>query len=315
MEITYDYYRIFYYAAKYKSFSKAADMLMSNQPNITHFMNNLENQLGCRLFVRSNRGVTLTREGEKLYKHVCIAYQHFHMAELEIANDRSLQSGVITIGVSEIALHVLLLPILAKFRKAYPGIRLRLSNHSTPDTIQEVKDGLTEIAVVSTPADIPSGLKSTSLMKFSDIMVVSKNHEEFCQKEVHLADMQSWPLICLGKGTKSYEFYNDFYRRYGLKMNPDIEASTIHQVLPMVIYDLGVGFLPENVATDALKEKKICKVPLIEKIPEREICMIEEKRSSLSIAANALKQFIHQYLQDELSENEGERKKNCENKG
>ena len=61
MEITYDYYRIFYYAAKYKSFSKAAEILMSNQPNITHFMNNLENQLGCRLFIRSNRGVTLTR--------------------------------------------------------------------------------------------------------------------------------------------------------------------------------------------------------------------------------------------------------------
>ena len=55
MEITYDYYRIFYYVAMYKSFSKAAKVLMSNQPNITHFMNNLENQLGCKLFVRSNR--------------------------------------------------------------------------------------------------------------------------------------------------------------------------------------------------------------------------------------------------------------------
>ena len=73
---------------------------MSNQPNITHFMNNLENQLGCRLFIRSNRGVTLTREGEKLYKHVTIAYQHFQLAELELANDKSLQSGIITVGVS-----------------------------------------------------------------------------------------------------------------------------------------------------------------------------------------------------------------------
>ena len=47
MEITYDYYRIFYYVAMYKSFSKAAKALMSNQPNVTHFMNNLEYQLGC----------------------------------------------------------------------------------------------------------------------------------------------------------------------------------------------------------------------------------------------------------------------------
>ena len=112
MEITYDYYRIFYYAAKYKSFSKAAEILMSNQPHITHFMNNLENQLGCRLFIRSNRGVTLTREGEKLYKHVTIAYQHFQLAELELANDKSLQSGIITVGVSEIALHLLILSLI-----------------------------------------------------------------------------------------------------------------------------------------------------------------------------------------------------------
>ena len=61
MEITYDYYRIFYYVAKYKSFSKAADVLMRNQPNITKFINNLENQLGCKLFIRTNRGATLTR--------------------------------------------------------------------------------------------------------------------------------------------------------------------------------------------------------------------------------------------------------------
>ena len=60
MEVTYDYYRIFYYAAKYKSFSQAATILMSNQPNVTRAIHNLESQLGCRLFIRSNRGAELT---------------------------------------------------------------------------------------------------------------------------------------------------------------------------------------------------------------------------------------------------------------
>ena len=62
MEVTYDYYRIFYYAAKYKSFSQAATILMSNQPNVTRAIHNLESQLGCRLFIRSNRGAELTPE-------------------------------------------------------------------------------------------------------------------------------------------------------------------------------------------------------------------------------------------------------------
>ena len=300
MEITYDYYRIFYYAAKYKSFSKAAEVLMSNQPNITHFMNNLENQLGCRLFIRSNRGVTLTKEGEKLYKHVTIAYQHFQMAELELANDKSLQSGLITVGVSEIALHLLILKIIAAFRKAYPGIRLRLSNHSTQENIQEVKDGLIDLAVVSTPADIPSTLKSTSLIKFSDVLIASGQHQELAKEPVHLADIQEYPLVCLAQGTKSYEFYRSFYQRYGLKLNPDIEVSTIHQVLPMVKFDLGVGFLPANVGTEELKQGSILQVPLIEQPPQREICLVESKKVPLSIAANALKQFINQYIQTNM---------------
>ena len=54
-----------------------------------------------------------------------------------------------------------------------------------------------------------------------------------------MAEMQDYPLICLGKGTKSYEFFSNFYQRFGLKLNPDIEAGTIHQILPMVVYDLG----------------------------------------------------------------------------
>ena len=62
--MTLDYYRIFYYVAKYKSFSKAARMLDNNQPNITRCMNILESELDCKLLNRSHKGITLTPEGK-----------------------------------------------------------------------------------------------------------------------------------------------------------------------------------------------------------------------------------------------------------
>ena len=62
--VPYDYYRIFYYVAQHKSFTKAAEALGNNQPNITRCMNNLEQDLGCKLFVRTNHGVSLTPEGQ-----------------------------------------------------------------------------------------------------------------------------------------------------------------------------------------------------------------------------------------------------------
>ena len=105
MNITYDYYRIFYYVAKYGSFTKAAEIIGNSQPNITRAMNNLESQTGLKLFIRNKRGIVLTPEGKQLFDHIKVAFFHISQAEEEMINQSSLDSGNIVIGVSEIALH------------------------------------------------------------------------------------------------------------------------------------------------------------------------------------------------------------------
>ena len=292
MEITYDYYRIFYYVAKYKSFSKAATILMGSQPNISRFMSNLESQLGCKLFIRSNRGVALTLEGQKLYHHVSIAFQHLQAAEMELAQDRSLEHGILTLSASEIALHLLLLPVLSKFHQTYPGIRLRISNHSTPEAIQAVKSGTADLAVVSTPTDIHDPLRAQLLMKASDILVGNRQYDFLTKEPVHLAEIARYPLICLGRHTTTYEFYYKFYLEHGLILSPDTEVATVDQIPPMILHNLGIGFLPEKLARDAISQGKVVKIPLIEQIPQRDICLIEDRSAPLSIAANALKQML-----------------------
>ena len=72
MAVPYDYYRIFYYVAQHKSFTKAAEALGNNQPNITRCMNNLEQDLGCKLFIRTNRGISLMPEGLPLRSSSCV---------------------------------------------------------------------------------------------------------------------------------------------------------------------------------------------------------------------------------------------------
>ena len=65
-------------------------MLGSNQPNITHTMNKLEDQLHCVLFIRSNRGVTLTPEGEMLYTRISSAAVQIQDAEGGAERQRDL---------------------------------------------------------------------------------------------------------------------------------------------------------------------------------------------------------------------------------
>ena len=50
MDVNFEYYKVFYYVAKYKNFTKAAHALGSGQPNVTRAMNCLEQQTHCTLF-------------------------------------------------------------------------------------------------------------------------------------------------------------------------------------------------------------------------------------------------------------------------
>ena len=81
MNISFEHYKIFYYVAKYKSISKAAQLLINNQPNLTRTIKNLENELGCRLFYRTNKGVILTPEGQMIYSHIKKAVEEVIAAE------------------------------------------------------------------------------------------------------------------------------------------------------------------------------------------------------------------------------------------
>ena len=149
MDITYDYYRIFYYVARYGSFSRAAEVLLRGQPNITKTINNLESQLGCKLFLRSNKGVNLTPEGEKLFHHVEIAFDNLSKAESEIISERNLDGGFISIATTEIGLYGSLLPELTRFNKDYPNVKLRLANLNSPQAMEAVKNGVADFAVVT----------------------------------------------------------------------------------------------------------------------------------------------------------------------
>src|SRR5574344_451917 len=154
MNISYDYYRVFYYVAKYKSFTGAYKTLLNNQPNITRMMKKLDEELGCTLFVRQRHGIILTPEGEKLYAHVSVAFEHILCGEEEIAREKSLQSGMVTVVASEIALHSVLLPVLKAFGKNYPGIRIKILSQSPPQAKKKKKKGLADLAIVTEPFDL-----------------------------------------------------------------------------------------------------------------------------------------------------------------
>ena len=250
--ISYDYYRIFYYVAQYKSFTKAAQMLDNNQPNITRCMNNLESEIGCKLFIRSNRGISLTPEGQRLYEHVAAGCEQFAAGECELAKDKGLERGLINIGASETALRLILLDKLETFHETYPHVRLKISNHSSPEAITALENGLADIAVVTTPVTIPKNYHSEPLYSFRELLIGGTKYADLASRMQSLRDLNNIPFICLGSDTATRNLYIEFFLKHHLQFSPDMEAATTDQVLPMVEHNLGIGFYPEDLCAGAI---------------------------------------------------------------
>ncbi len=292
MDVNFEYYKIFYYVAKYKNFTKAANVLGSGQPNVTRAMNCLEQEIHCTLFIRTNRGVKLTPEGAKLFEHVAVAMSQLQAAEAELTASMGLENGSISIGASETALNIYLLDKLRAFHMQHPGIRLKIYNHSTPQAIRSIKNGEIDFAVVSTPTNADDPLKEIHVQSFRDILVGGRTFTALGSQELSLAELQNYPLICLGRETMTWQFYHDLFLSHGLELNPDTEVATADQILPLVKSDLGLAFLPESMAQEALRQHRIVQIRLREKIPERQICMVYDRQHPLSAAAQRLKNDI-----------------------
>lgn len=292
MYIGYDYYRIFYYVAKYGNVTQAARVLLNNQPNLTRAVKTLESELGCPLFIRSNRGMKLTPEGERLLRHIRIAIENIEAGEAEIIESRNLERGSVFVAASEVALHCVLLPVLKKYRSLYPGIKLKISNHSTPQAIDAIKNGFADIAVVTTPTLPSAMLDEITVRKFREVAVCSSAFSELWGRKVSFEELLSYPLISLGTQTKSYELYSDFFAGEGLRYQPETEAATADQIVPMVKADLGIGFVPEEFLEGI---EGVSVIETESPLPEREIRVVKRREQPLGIAAKEMEKLILEY--------------------
>lgn len=289
MYISYDYYRIFYYVAKYGNITQAAKILLNNQPNLTRAIKTLESELGCPLFIRNNRGMKLTPEGERLFAHIRIALENIEAGEAEIIESRNLEKGSVFVAASEVALHCALLPVLKQYRTLYPGIRLKISNHSTPQAVDAIKNGIADIAVVTTPTLPSAMIEEVTVRRFHEVAVCSSAFSELLESKVSFAELLSYPMISLGTQTKSFELYSEFFAEEGLHYQPETEAATADQILPMVKADLGIGFIPREFLSGV---DGVYIIETEKPLPEREIRIVKRHEQTLSIAAKELERLI-----------------------
>lgn len=292
MDINFEYYKIFYYAAKYGNFTKAAAALGSNQPNVTRVIRLLESQLNCRLFIREPRGIVLTPEGKKLYAHVEVAYIHLTSAQEEISGPYFEGIGTVEIGATETALHLFLLDAMRKFKTKYPKIRMKVHNHSTPEIMKLLAAGKLDFALVTTPVKAPDTFLSETVWKFQEILVGGSQYKHLGAGRVELGDLAGCSWVGLGRGTATYNLYKDFFLEHQANIDLEMEVATSDLLLPLIQNNLGIGFVPESFALPLVKRNVLVQIMLGCETPQREIKLISDRGRIKSAAADTFCKYL-----------------------
>lgn len=292
MNISYDLYRLFYMVAEKGSISAAAEAMFISQPAVSQSIRQLEGKLGCRLFVRTAKGVSLTTEGKELYTYVAAGIGELERGERRLASLINLDSGEMHIGASDMTLEYFLLPYLEKFHKKYPGIKLCITNGPTPETVRLLSQGVIEFGVISEPASLPEDIRVTPVKAVRDIFICGPEYRGLAEGEHSVRELENYPLIMLEKGTSTRAYVDGWMAAHGLLRQPDFELATSSLIVQFAKRNLGVGCVVEDFALEGIAAGQIYRIQMKEEPPARHFALINRKKVMSKAAERLLQEIL-----------------------
>src|ERR1700733_13562563 len=156
-------------------FSRAAERLHISQPPLSTQMKSLEDEIGVRLFERSNRGVSVTAAGSVLYEEVVAV-----LARLEHARNKTLQVGrgdvgSLSVGFVSIADYGILPPALKSFRAQFPLVEVNLHELTTDAQIRELRAARLDLGFGLAPVEEPD-LQFATILREALVLAVPADH-------------------------------------------------------------------------------------------------------------------------------------------
>lgn len=306
MAVNYEYYKVFYYAAKYQSFSRAAHMLHLTQPTVSHYIQTLEQELGVTLFTRSKHGVSMTREAAVMYQNISEAIDHIARAETDLHNYVSMNSGDIHLSATETGFTCAVLPVIQEYNRLYPHISIKVASDYTTRAVRRLESGLVDCAVVTEPlGKIGSSVMATPLLSFRDVLVCSEKYRFLANRPHILQELTDFPFI-LNQIPAAEDFYIEKLEPFFINRSPstvmNLTVEHYSNQKKLLLMDLGLGVIPNILIRKELEEGQLFEIPLEEPIPPRKIYLLYRKDIHLSVAARRFMEMLQEkYTQEKQS--------------
>ncbi|MGE3540609.1 MAG: selenium metabolism-associated LysR family transcriptional regulator [Candidatus Tectimicrobiota bacterium] len=287
---------VFYYVAKFRSFSKAAEALLLTQPTISGHIKTLEESLALVLFDRLGREVTLTQAGEVLYTYAkrLLAVKTSALQALQ-----ELQGGVsgeLLIGGSSIPGQYVLPSILGHFKRQYPDITAVLSITDTMDIIERIVRGDLELGMVG--ACVPHAqVVYEAFVDDELVLAVASDHPWARQKAVSLPELATQPFIHRERGSGSRLVTEHILKQHGFEpaaLHTVAEMGSTEAIKQGIKAGIGISILSRIALTDELRAGSVQTVAIEGVALLRHFYLIRHRGRTLSPLCQTFERFVHQ---------------------
>lgn len=277
-------YRAFYSVAKTGSLTAAARELFVSQPALSQSVMALEQQLGGTLFIRTQKGMTLTPEGESIFPYVEQALNTFLSAENYFLQLKHLAAGSIRIGASDTLCRHFLLKYIKEFHALYPDVNIEVTNRTTMQTLALLRSGKVDVAFVNLPlGEADTEFNVYKLMPLRDCFAGNADYSGFRLKTTE--DLKELPLIMMETASNTRCLFDEYMEKQGIVIKPEIELGSFDLVVEFAKAGLGVGCVTREFIKHELEEKTLFEIETDFELPERFIGGITRKDLSPTYAA------------------------------
>lgn len=293
--VSLEYYKIFYHVAKSGGITSASKTLNMSQPAVSQQISALEKQLGVSLFIRSGRGITLTKEGSLLFEYVERGYEEILQGERRLSQLLHLEAGEVRVGASDMTLRFFLLPYLENFHQQYPGIKVTVTNGPTPETLRYLEEDRIDFGVVSSPfpeSINQNNISYTDVREIQDCFVAGRSFIQYRNHMIDLSELENLPLIALEGLTSTGRYVTEFLERNNVTIHPEFELATSDMIVQFAKRSLGIGMVVRDFAKEDLDNGKLFELRFKQRIPPRHIRLVTSTKRPQSLASAQLLELI-----------------------
>ena len=235
--------------AEERHFTRAAERMRVAQSGLSASIRALERDLDAELFVRSTRRVELTDAGRAL-----LAEAHRTLASAAAARDavaavRGLLRGSLTVGTEQCLGVIDLPPLLASFRRAHPGVEIRLRHAGSGHVVEQIRLGRLNVGFVALPGPAPDGVRLVPLAAERMVLLCHPAHPLAERDTVDVAALAGEDFVDFSADWGARRVNDQTFAQVERRIS--VEVNDVHTLLDFVHQDLGVALVPAPVTRKA----------------------------------------------------------------